>query len=89
VVLENLKRTDFELVRQIPLHFYLENPTQPPHLKPVKTFSVSLKYAKLQSMDSNKYLRRIVDSQLLELKNSDVRKPLLLRGARQIGNLLQ
>ena len=31
------------------------------------------------------YLQRNIDNDLLEWKNSDSRKPLLLRGARQVG----
>ena len=31
------------------------------------------------------YIERSIDSLLLEWKNSDRRKPLLLRGARQVG----
>lgn len=31
------------------------------------------------------YLKRHIDSQLLEWKNSSRRKPLLIRGARQVG----
>ena len=31
------------------------------------------------------YIERPIDSLLLEWKNSDRRKPLLLRGARQVG----
>ena len=33
----------------------------------------------------NKYISRIIDKYLLEWKDEEGRKPLLLRGARQVG----
>lgn len=64
--------------------FFLQKNEQALHISQIiSNFAISI-YTTQRHMESE-YLPRIIDNALLEWKDSPMRKPLLVRGARQVG----